>query len=252
MRSRDILDELRSMADPSSLEGMARYGIATDSALGGISVPTIRTLAKRIGHDHSLASELWASGIHEARILAGLVDDPAEVTENQMEAWASEFDSWDVVDGTCCNLFDRTPYAHTKALEWSRRDEEFVKRAAFSLMAGLAVHDKAASNQAFRRFFPPIEREAGDGRNFVRKAVSWALRQIGKRNLTLNRDAIALARRIQRTGPRSARWVASDALRELQSDAVLRRLREKANPGTTQPRRRPLGHSSHPPEMAMG
>ncbi|HEV8419754.1 MAG TPA: DNA alkylation repair protein [Actinomycetota bacterium] len=213
------------MADPSGLEGMARYGIATASALGGISVPTLRSMAKRIGRDHSLAADLWVSGIHEARILAGLVDDPALVTEKQMEAWAAEFDSWDVVDGTCCNLFDRTPFAYSKAVEWSGRDEEFVKRAAFSLMAGLAVHDKASSNQAFRQFFPLIEREAGDPRNFVRKAVNWALRQIGKRNLSLNREAVSVARRIERTGPRSARWVASDALRELQSEAVLGRLR---------------------------
>jgi 3-methyladenine DNA glycosylase AlkD len=182
-------------------------------------------MAKRIGRDHSLAADLWVSGIHEARILAGLVDDPALVTEKQVEAWAAEFDSWDVVDGTCCNLFDRTPFAYSKAVEWSGRDEEFVKRAAFSLMAGLAVHDKASSNQAFRQFFPLIEREAGDPRNFVRKAVNWALRQIGKRNLSLNREAVSVARRIERTGPRSARWVASDALRELQSEAVLGRLR---------------------------
>jgi 3-methyladenine DNA glycosylase AlkD len=212
------------MADPSQLAGMARFGIDTHSALGGISVPALRKMAKRIGRDHALAAELWASGIHEARILAGLIDDPALVTDNQMEAWATEFDSWDVVDGVCCNLFDRTPFAHSKAAEWSGREEEFVKRAAFSLMAGLAVHDKASPNQAFRQFFPLIEREAGDPRNFVRKAVNWALRQIGKRNSTLNREAVAAARRIQRTGPRSARWVASDALRELESEAVRGRL----------------------------
>jgi 3-methyladenine DNA glycosylase AlkD len=252
MHSRDILDELRSMADPSGLEGMGRFGIATGSALGGISVPTLRRMAKRIGRDHSLAADLWASGIHEARILAGLIDVPALVTEEQMEAWAADFDSWDVVDGTCCNLFDRTPHAYSKAVEWSGRDEEFVKRGAFSLMAGLAVHDKASSNQALRRFFPLIEREAGDPRNFVRKAVNWALRQIGKRNLTLNREAVSVARRIERTGPPSARWVASDALRELLSEAVQTRLRGPVSRSRGRVRRRPFGHSSNPPEMAMG
>jgi 3-methyladenine DNA glycosylase AlkD len=233
MRSPDILDELRSMADPSQLEGMARYGIDTRSALGGISVPALRKMARRIGRDHSLAAELWNSGIHEARTLAALIDDPALVTERQMEAWAAEFDSWDVVDGVCCNLFDRTPFAHAKAAEWSSREQEFVKRAAFSLMAGLAVHDKASSNQAFRQFFPLIEREAGDPRNYVRKAVNWALRQIGKRNSTLRREAVAVATRIQRTGARSARWVASDALRELRNERVGKRILSKGASGSS-------------------
>ncbi|HSL67129.1 MAG TPA: DNA alkylation repair protein [Actinomycetota bacterium] len=212
------------MADPSALEGMARYGIATERALGGISLPTLRAMARRIGRDHHLAAQLWDSGIHEARILAPLVDDPGLVTQDQMEAWAAGFDSWDVVDGACCSLFDRTPFAYQMAVEWSGREEEFVKRAAFSLMAGLAVHDKSAPNEAFQPFFTVIEREAGDRRNYVRKAVNWALRQIGKRNLTLNRRALAVAMRIHRTGPRSARWVASDALRELESEAVRERL----------------------------
>ena len=212
------------MANPADLPGMAGYGIDTSSALGGIGVPTLRRMARTIGRDHRLAAELWASGIHEARILATLIDDPARVTAGQMEAWAAEFDSWDVVDAACCNLFDRTRFAYAKAGQWSGRDEEFVKRAAFSLMAGLAVHDKASPNAAFRRFFPLIEREAGDPRNYVRKAVNWALRQIGKRNTTLHREALAVARRIHRTGPRPARWVASDALRELHSQAVRDRL----------------------------
>jgi 3-methyladenine DNA glycosylase AlkD len=231
VRSGSILAELRSLADPSALDGMARFGIATGRALGGIPLPTLRTMAKRIGRDHTLAAELWASGIHEARLLAGMVDDPSQVTEEQMEAWAAAFDSWDVVDGTCSALFDKTPFAYRKAIEWSKRDEEFVKRAGFVLMATLSVHDKAASDQDFRQFFPLIEREAGDPRNFVRKAVNWALRQIGKRNLTLNGEAVDVAQRIGRTGPRPARWVASDALRELQSEPVMRRLEAgKAKP----------------------
>ena len=224
MRSGNILRELRSHADPSALGRMARFGITTERALGGISLPTLRAMAKRIGQDHTLATELWASGIHEARLLAPMVDDPSQVTEEQMEAWAAEFDSWDVVDGTCSSLFDKTSFAYQKAIEWSGREEEFVKRAGFVLMATLSVHDKAASDQDFEQFFPLIEREAGDPRNFVRKAVNWALRQIGKRNLGLNRGATAVAQRIHRTGPRSARWVASDALHELQSESVMRRL----------------------------
>jgi 3-methyladenine DNA glycosylase AlkD len=224
VRSGSILAELRSLADPSALDGMARFGITTERAMGGISLPTLRAMAKRIGRDHTLAAELWGSGIHEARLLAAMVDDPSQVTEEQMEAWAAAFDSWDVVDGTCSSLFDKTPFAYRKAIEWSGREAEFVKRAGFVLMATLAVHDKAASDRDFRQFFPLIEREAGDPRNFVRKAVNWALRQIGKRNLTLNGEAVDIAQRILRSGPRPARWVASDALRELQSEPVMRRL----------------------------
>jgi 3-methyladenine DNA glycosylase AlkD len=248
MRSRDILRELRARADPSAREGLARFGIATDRALGGTSVPALRAMAKRIGRDHDLAAELWASGIHEARLLAAMVDDPAQVTEAQMEAWAADFDSWDVVDGACSSLFDETPFAYDKAVEWSGRDEEFVKRAGFVLIAVLAVHDKSTPDETFRRFFPLIEAQAGDPRNFVRKAVNWALRQIGKRNPTLNREAVAVARHIQSNGPRPARWVASDALRELESQAVRTRLhaagrRERAAPGA---------NSSAPPSRAMG
>lgn len=241
------------MADPSALEGMARFGITTNRALGGISLPTLRVMARKIGRDHALAGELWDSGIHEARILAAMIDDPAEVTEEQMEVWAADFDSWDIVDGTCGSLFDKTSFGYDKAIEWSERDEEFVKRAGFVLMAELAAHDKTASDQALRQFFPLIEREAGDTRNFVRKAVNWALRQIGKRNLSLNRQAIAVARRLHQNGPRPARWVASDALRELQSDAIQERLRRRGGKSPQRrARTRPSGHSSHPPEMAMG
>jgi len=224
MKSREVISELRSRANPADLQGMARFGISTKGALGGSSVPYLRWLAKRLGKDHRLAAELWASGIHEARLLAGMLDDPAQVTEEQMEAWGSEFDSWDVVDGVCGSLFDKTPFAYCKAVEWSSRDDEFVKRAAFVLMAMLAVHDKKAPDTSFDPFLPIIEREAGDRRNFVRKSVNWALRQIGKRNQALNAKAIAAAQRIQASGVRSARWVASDALRELRSESVQRRL----------------------------
>lgn len=228
MRSKALIDELRSMADPSQLEGMARFGIKTGRALGGIGLPRLRAMAKRIGKDHLLADELWRSQIHEARILASMIDDPAAVSEEQMEEWAAGFDSWDVVDGVCSSLFDKTPFAWAKALEWSSREEEFVKRAGFTMMATLAVHDKKATDEEFLALLPVIEREAGDPRNFVRKAANWALRQIGKRNTVLNAAAIACAERIHSEGTRSAKWVASDALRELRSDAAQSRLRSRA------------------------
>ena len=203
---------------------MARYGINAANTLG-VSIPQLRSMAKRIGTDHALALELWASGIHEARILAALVDDPADVTEAQIERWARDFDSWDVCDGVCSNLFDRTSFAHAKAVQWSARREEFVKRAGFVLMAALAVHDKRSPDSRFREYLPLIEREAADERNFVKKAVNWALRQTGKRSPALNRAAIAAAKRIRKSDSKAARWIAADALRELESEAVQRRLK---------------------------
>jgi len=210
------VEELRSLESQAGRDGQARFGIRPKRALG-ISIPVLRSMAKRVGKDHDLALRLWMTGIHEARLLATMIDDPGAVTEEQMEAWAADFDSWDVVDQCCGNLFDRTAFAWTKAREWSAREEEFVKRSGFSLMAYLAVHDKTASDQALATFFPPIEREAWDERNFVKKAVNWALRQIGKRNDTLNRLAMQCAMRIQLQGTRSARWIAADALRELRA-----------------------------------
>ena len=207
------------MADPGQLDGMARFGIRTDRALGGIGLPRLRALARTLRPDHALAGGLWATRVHEARLLAAFVDDPAAVDLAQMDAWAAEFDSWDLCDTCCTNLFDRTPFATDRALAWSAREEEFVKRAAFATMAGLAVHDKVAGDDAFLRFLPVIEREAWDDRNYVRKGVNWALRQIGKRNRRLNEAAIACARRIRDQGTRSARWIASDALRELTNQA---------------------------------
>jgi 3-methyladenine DNA glycosylase AlkD len=212
------------MSDPSQREGMARYGIRVDRALGGVGVPALRAMGRRLGKDHDLAVALWATGIHEARLLAAFVDDPTKVTEDQMEAWAAEFDSWDIVDQVTGSLFDRTPFAWPKAREWSRRPEEFVKRAAFAMVAGIAVHDKRAPDRVFLAFLPVIEREARDPRNYVRKGVNWALRQIGKRNRALNEAAIACAERILASGDRSARWVASDALRELRADYTQVRL----------------------------
>ena len=215
----NILTELRSMADPEKTSGMARYGINPDKTLG-ISIPALRAIARRIGKDHALAEELWSTGVHEARILASFIDLPGQVTSEQMEIWASDFDSWDVCDQCCSNLFDKIPFADQKAIEWSAREEEFVKRAGFVLMATLAVHDKKAGDEKFIGFLPYIVRESDDERNFVKKAVSWALRQIGKRNRRLNALAIGTAREIQQKDSRAARWIASDALRELTGESV--------------------------------
>ncbi len=222
----DVLTELHSQASDENVAGMARYGINPDRTLG-ITIPALRAMAKRIGVDHGLALELWSSGIHDARTLAGMIDDPAQVTSEQMDLWASEFDSWDVCDQVCGNLFDRTPFAFDKVREWSGRDEEFVRRAAFALLAALSVHDKRATDEAFIDCFPLIVAASTDERNFVKKAVNWALRQIGKRNTTLNAHAIELARQIQGIDSKAARWIASDALRELSSDKVRQKLARK-------------------------
>jgi 3-methyladenine DNA glycosylase AlkD len=223
----DVVARLREMADPANVAGMQRFGISGGEMLG-ISVTTLRAVAKDIGRDHALALQLWDTGIHEARMLATIVDDPAKVTRAQMERWVKQIDSWDICDGACYGLFDRTPHAIDKAFEWSARKPEFQKRAGFVLMAGMAVHDKHAGDDVFLSFLPVIAREAHDERNFVKKAVNWALRQIGKRNLALNRAAIATAKQIQADGTRAGRWIAADALRELTSDAKQARLRELA------------------------
>jgi 3-methyladenine DNA glycosylase AlkD len=231
MDAQATLDQLISLGNPAALPGMQRYGISATGLLG-VSMPTLRLLARQVRAAyprkdpalHPLAAELWASAYHEARILAGLVDLPALVTPGQMDSWAADFDSWDVVDQTCGNLFDKTPYAVEKAFAWSACPETFVKRAGFVLMAELAHADKHLPNAVLADFLPIIERESADERNFVRKAVNWALRQIGKRNLALNACAIAAAERIQAQPSHTAHWVAADALRELRSDPVQSRL----------------------------
>ncbi len=210
-----ILKKLKSHADPKNVAGMARFGINAHKPLG-VSVPILRKMAKDIGKNHLLAQQLWRSGIHEARILASMVDNPKQVTSKQMDAWVKEFDSWDVCDQVCMNLFDKTPFAFAKAKQWARSKQEFVKRAGFAMMAALAWHNKTSADAKFVQFFPFIKRGATDNRNFVKKAVNWALRQIGKRNASLKRHAIQLARTVQNLDSPSARWVAKDALRELQ------------------------------------
>lgn len=210
-----ILAHLRSLENRRNIEGMRRFGITPGTQHLGIPIPVLRALARPHRGDHKLALGLWASGIHEARILAAYVDDPARVTSRQMDAWARDFDSWDICDQVCGNLFDRTPLAVAKAGAWSGRRGEFVKRAGFALMASLAWHRKDLPDRIFVAFLGVIRREAVDERNFVRKAVNWALRQIGKRSPALRRAAVAEARRIGRLDSRSARWIAADALREL-------------------------------------
>ncbi len=216
MTKKEVIKKLKSQANPKNVEGMARFGINPKGTLG-ISISVLRPLAKKIGKDHKLALELWASGIHEARILAGFIAEPSKFTEKQMEKWVSDFDSWDVCDQVCSSLFDKTEFAYRKVSEWAERKEEFVKRAGFVLIAVLAVHDKEASDKDFEKFFPLIKKHSCDERNFVMKAVNWALRQIGKRNLTLNKKAIKLAKEIEKIDSKSARWIAKDALRELTS-----------------------------------
>jgi len=224
MQYDDILKKLKPLSDPKAVEGMARFGINPENTYG-VSVPNLRKLAREAGKDHLLAQQLWSSGIHEARVMASMIDKPALVTEEQLESWVKDFDSWDVCDQCCSNLFDKTKWAYQKANEWSEREEEFVKRAGFTLMATLAVHDKSAADTAFTAFLPAIIREATDNRNFVKKAVNWALRQIGKRNLNLNVIALQTAEEIQKIDSKSARWIAADAIRELTSQAVQQRLR---------------------------
>ena len=219
----DVLRRMRAMARPGGREGMARFGINPNRALG-VRIPDLRRLARVVGRDHRLARALWATGVHEARILASMVDEVDRVTEGQMERCARAFDSWDLCDQVCGNLFDRTPFAVEKAHAWADREQEFVKRAGFALMAWRAVHDRGAPDREFLDYLPVIERQADDARNYVKKAVSWALRQIGKRNRRLHRAAIRCAERISLRESRPARWVAADAARELRSRAVLERL----------------------------
>jgi 3-methyladenine DNA glycosylase AlkD len=219
----EILQELQSKARPDQVEGMARFGMTSHRRLG-VSVPNMRKIAKESGNDHNLALELWKTGIPEAMIIASMIDEPEKLTETQMEDWVKDISSWDVCDQVCMNLFDKNPLAWKKIIDWSGREEEFVKRAAFALIACLAVHDKTAEDEKFIKLFPVIRREAIDERNFVKKAVNWALRNIGKRNLNLNKEAIKTTKQIQTIDSKVSRWIASNAIRELEGESVQRRL----------------------------
>ena len=219
MEYEQIIKHLKSTGDPKNIEGMGRFGIKTENNLGN-SVTFLRNFAKKIGKDHNLAVKLWNSGIRDARMVAACIEDHNTVSEDQIEEWIKDFDSWDICDHTCGHLIDKTPFAYKKAKEWSTRSEEFQKRAGFALMAWLAVHDKKADDSEFEKFFSLIKKESIDERNYVRKAVNWALRNIGKRNLSLNKKAITTAKEIQKIDSKSARWIASDAIRELTSDKI--------------------------------
>ncbi len=213
--SAKVLAELHRLANPRNVAAMARFGIVGEKLLG-ISVVQLRAIAKRTGRNHALAGELWASGILEARILAAFVAEPAQLTRRQANSWAKDFECWADCDGLCIHLFRKTPFAHELAVVWSRRREELVKRAGFTMMATLAVHDKAAGNEVFSGYLIRVHKEATDERHNVKKGVNWALRQIGKRNPILNRAAIRMAKHIREKDSRAARWIAGDALRELQ------------------------------------
>ncbi len=222
----EIISKLQSLANPENVKGMARYGINQHNNLG-ISIYLLRPLAKEIGINHALALKLWDSTLHDARLLACFIDDPQQITSEQMDAWAEDFDSWDICDQACTSLFDLSPLAYKKVFQWADKEKEFVKRAAFSLIAGLTVHDKTATDQDFERFLSLCIRHSNDERNYVKKAVNWALRNIGKRNLSLNKKALKTAEEIKNIDSKSARWIAADAIRELTSQKVRQRLERK-------------------------
>ena len=219
MTSEQIIANLKKHANAQAVEGMARFGIRPAQALG-ISIPILWKKAKEIGRNQALAVALWVSGIHGARILASMIAEPQLVSAELMEEWVNDFDAWDVCDQVCGNLFDKTPYAYQKATEWCQQEKEFVRRAGFVMMAELAVHDKQASDEAFMQFFPLIKHYADDERNFVKKAVNWALRQIGKRNSHLRALALECAYEIQHMDSKTAQWVAKDALKELRAKEI--------------------------------
>ncbi|MHA1200963.1 MAG: DNA alkylation repair protein [Candidatus Heimdallarchaeaceae archaeon] len=226
MQFDEIMREFKSKSNPESIEGMARFGITPDKTFG-IRIPELRKMAKRIKRDRELAHKLWETGYRETMILASMIDVPEQVTEEQLEKWVRDFDYWEICDQTIMNLFEKTKFAYTKAFEWSVSEEEFIKRAGYVMIARLAVSDKKAEDQSFIQFFPLIEKGSTDSRIMVKKAVNWALRQIGKRNLKLNKEAIKIAKIIARLDSIAGKWVANDAIRELESETVQIRLSKK-------------------------
>ncbi|MEK7166835.1 MAG: DNA alkylation repair protein [Patescibacteria group bacterium] len=221
-----ILKKLKSHANKKNVEGMKKFGINPKNAFG-VKIPDLRKLAKEIGKNHHLAQELWNSKIHEAKILASMIDELELVTKKQADEWIKNFDSWDICDQVCMNLFDKTLFAFERAVMWTKNKQEFERRAGFALMACIAFHDKNSSDEKFLKFFPSIKKYSIDERNFVKKAVNWALRQIGKRNKNLCKKAIKLAKEIQKINSKSAKWIAVNALQELESKAVFNRLKLK-------------------------
>jgi 3-methyladenine DNA glycosylase AlkD len=224
----DVLDDLRKKAKLDAVKGMARYGMSSEKRLG-VSIPDIRGLAKKLGKDHSFALELWRTQVPEAMILASMVADPESLTEEQMEDWVKDLNSWDVCDQLCMNLFEKAPLALKKIVDWSKREEEYVKRASFALIACLAWHDKKTDDEVFIMLLETIRNCATDERNYVKKAVNWALRNIGKRNSYLNEVAINFAKEILGIDSKSARWIANRAIKELESEAVQERLKKQSS-----------------------
>jgi len=222
----EIIQKLESLSSPEDVEGMVRFGINPKKTYA-VRIPELRKIAKKTGKNHELAAKLWEAGYRETRILACMIDDPKQVTSSQMDKWAAEFDYWEICDQCCMKLFSKTPHAYEKVFQWSQNEEEFIKRSAFALIAVLAVHDKKAADEKFEQFFPLIVREATDNRNYVKKGVNWALRHIGKRNIKLNEKSILVAVEIQKIQSKSAKWIASHALRELQSEKVKEKLLKK-------------------------
>lgn len=226
MNQQDVINHLFSIADSSRLDKMKRFGIDTTLAIG-ISVTDLRKFSRKIGRDHELALSLWNTTIHEARMLAALIDDPKQVGKQQMDTWIEDVHSWDLCDHCCYTLFDKTEFACQKIREWSNRRAEFVKRAAFSLIAALATHDKKAKDALFEQFFPIIIRESTDERKYVKKAVNWALRNIGKRNHYLNEKALETAQNMLKKNDKTSQWIAKDAIKELRSEKVQKRISRK-------------------------
>jgi len=224
MNVNEVIEKLKKKSNQKDKKGMVRFGIETDKALG-IRVWELRKMAKEIGKNHDLALDLWDTDIHEARMLATMIDNPKEVTEKQMNNWVIDFNSWDICDQACSNLFDKTTHLHKKILEWVEDDREFVRRAGFVLIATSAVHRKEWKDKDFERYFTLIEKYSDDNRNFVKKAINWVIRQMGKRNKTLNKKCIALAKNIQKRDSKVAKWIARDAIRELESEKVQMKLR---------------------------
>ncbi|OGS21952.1 MAG: DNA alkylation repair protein [Elusimicrobia bacterium RIFOXYA2_FULL_40_6] len=226
MKYQQIISKIKSSYNPKNIAGMKRFGINVENAYG-IPMPELRKLGKQIGKDHESAKQLWNSKIHDARILASIIEQPEMITERQMDSWVKEFDSWDLCDQCCMNLFSETEFANKKAFEWIKSKETFIKRAGFVIMAVLSVHNKDMADKDFQKFLPFIKKESTDERNFVRKAVNWALRQIGKRNMVLNQEAVKLSKELMKSDSKSARWIGSDAYRELTNPKTVARIKNK-------------------------
>ena len=228
MQYREVMAQVKSMGDPKNIKGMERFGIKTENNFGN-SVTALRKYAKKIGKNHDLAVKLWESGIRDARMVAACIEDPETVSEGQVDKWVKDLDSWDICDHCCGHFFDKTPFAYKKVREWTKSYELFVKRAGFSLIAWLAVHDKKKDDSEFVNFLKIIERESTDERKYIRKSANWALRQIGKRNIDMNKKALIVSNKIQKIDSKSAKWIASDAIRELTSEKVKQKLEKNEN-----------------------